>query len=95
MASSRNRVNKQMHQAKFEALLDGIAKQLTLEAQDLQDIEVEMRSAAERLNSAVFIEYWGHDVVAERRIAEWLRKADKLARDWRPSDVLFQGRRFT
>ncbi len=61
----------------------------------LQDIEVEMRSAAERLNSAVFIEYWGHDVVAERRIAEWLRKADKLARDWRPSDVLFQGRRFT
>ena len=32
MASSRNRVSKQMHQAKFEALLDGIAKQLTLEA---------------------------------------------------------------
>lgn len=59
----------------------------------LQDIEEEMRSAAERLSSAVFIEYWGHDVAAKRRIAEWLRKADELAGDWRPSDVLFKGRR--
>lgn len=61
----------------------------------LQDIEDEMHSAAERLNSAVFIEYWGHDVAVGRRIDEWLRQADALARDWRPSDVLFQGRRLT
>ena len=60
----------------------------------LRDIESEMRNAAERLEAAAFVEYWGYDVPKERRIAEWLKQADMLARDWRPSGVLFQRRRF-
>ena len=56
----------------------------------LRDIENEMRDAAERLEAAVFLEYWGYDVPIERRIAEWLKQADDLAQDWRPSSVLFQ-----
>lgn len=58
----------------------------------LRDIEDEMVAAAQRLESALFVEYWGFDVAEEDRICEWLRVADRFARDWRPSAVLFQGR---
>ena len=56
----------------------------------LLDIESEMVDAAQRLETAVFVEYWGYDVAKDKRIAEWLTQADRLARDWRPSEVLFR-----
>ena len=56
----------------------------------LLDIESEMVDATYRLETAVFVEYWGYDVAKDKRIAEWLTQADRLARDWRPSAVLFR-----
>jgi len=55
----------------------------------LKLIEKEMREAALRMDNALFVEYWGESVEPEERIARWLEKADKIARDWRPSDSLF------
>jgi hypothetical protein len=55
----------------------------------LQDIEPEMRKAAQELEDALFVEYWGESVPPERRIEEWLRRADDFAKGWRPSNVLF------
>jgi hypothetical protein len=55
----------------------------------LKDIESEMVDAAYRLENALFIEYWGEGCSPEKRIAEWLRRADRLAKDWVPSDHLF------
>ena len=55
----------------------------------LKLIEPEMLAAAERLENAVFVEYWGKVVPLEGRIAEWLKKADSLASDWVPSKSLF------
>ena len=55
----------------------------------LQDIEGLMRSAAQRLDGALFEEYWGEDCPADERIAEWLRRADTYAQDWTPSETLF------
>lgn len=56
----------------------------------LKDIEAEMRQAAARLDDALFVEYWGESVQPERRISKWLSRADELAKDWRPSAVLFK-----
>lgn len=55
----------------------------------LQDIEVEMRDAAIHLDDALFIEYWGESCAPERRIQNWLARADALADDWKPSEELF------
>jgi len=52
-------------------------------------IEPEIRAAAARMDGALFEEYWGVTVPPERRIREWLRRADEFAQDWRPSGVLF------
>lgn len=57
----------------------------------LRDIEGEMKEAAKRLEDALFIEYWGRPVAPANRIKEWLKMADKLAKDWKPSRELFQG----
>ena len=56
----------------------------------LQNMEKEMISAALRLETALFEEYWGEPVPPENRIKEWLKRADKFARGWKPSDALFQ-----
>jgi hypothetical protein len=56
----------------------------------LKDIESEMREAAARLEDALFVEYWGESVEPESRISKWLARADSLAKDWKPSDVLFK-----
>lgn len=56
----------------------------------LQDIEDAMKDAAHRLDDALFQEYWGQSVSPSSRIREWLRRADEFARDWRPSEHLFQ-----
>ena len=55
----------------------------------LKDIESEMRQAAERLEDALFVEYWGASVAPPRRIREWLGRADQYAKDWIPSNELF------
>ena len=56
----------------------------------LQDIEREMRRAAATLDNALFVEYWGASVPPEKRIEEWLERADKHAETWKPSDALFR-----
>ena len=57
----------------------------------LEDIQDLMRAAAERLDDALFVEYWGASCPPHRRIDEWLVRADKWAGDhWTPSDHLFQ-----
>jgi hypothetical protein len=57
----------------------------------LSQIEDALREAAERLDDALFQEYWGEVVPREQRLQEWLRRADEYAGDWwRPSDYLFR-----
>lgn len=56
----------------------------------LQDIQAEIRAAAEYLEDDLFEEYWGFVPPKADRIREWLRQADEHARDWRPSEHLFQ-----
>jgi hypothetical protein len=58
----------------------------------LQHIEGEIRAAANRLEDALFVEYWGTTVPKEERIREWLRRADGFADGWVPSRDLFGGR---
>ncbi len=56
----------------------------------LKDIEGEMKVAARELEDALFVEYWGKSVPPERRIKEWLVRADQYARGvWVPSKELF------
>ena len=57
----------------------------------LQDIQEEILTAAETLEDALFIEYWGVAVPPQHRIKAWLERADRLARDWKPSEILFLG----
>jgi len=60
----------------------------------LQVIEKHMVKAAHYLPSELFVTYWGANVPPERRIAEWLARADVLAnvgaKPWKPSDHLFK-----
>ncbi len=55
----------------------------------LEDIQDEMKEAAQYLENALFEEYWGREVAPEDRIAEWLKLADEYAKDWKPSEELF------
>lgn len=55
----------------------------------LKLIEAEMAAAAQRMEDALFVEYWGESVPPEKRISRWLEKADGYARDWKPSSSLF------
>ncbi len=55
----------------------------------LKDIEDEMLTAANSLEDALFIEYWGAKCSPENRIAEWLKRADQYATGWKPSEELF------
>jgi hypothetical protein len=56
----------------------------------LQDIQKEMKAAAAKLEDKLFVEYWGKSVAPEERIQEWLKMADNLAHNWKPSSSLFQ-----
>ena len=56
----------------------------------LQDIESEMRRAAQELEDALFVEYWGFSAKVSQRIKKWLELADKCATDWKPSKELFK-----
>lgn len=55
----------------------------------LKLLESEMKIAADRLEDALFEEYWGEAVPKGERIQRWLSMADELATDWVPSEVLF------
>jgi hypothetical protein len=56
--------------------------------QSIMDIQDEIISEMEELDTALFEEYWGSKPSPEKRISEWLRMVDKNAKDWRPSLVL-------
>jgi len=58
-------------------------------ARALKLIEKEMLAAAQRLEDALFVEYWGVSVSPDDRIAYWLQQADQIAKDWMPSSTLF------
>jgi hypothetical protein len=53
-------------------------------------IESELREAALRLNGDLIEEYWLVNVPLEKRISEWLKRADSFATEWKPSDELFK-----
>ena len=55
----------------------------------LLDIEDLMKDAAKRLDDALIEEYWGKRCAPGDRIDEWLRMADAVAKDWKPSEHLF------
>lgn len=56
----------------------------------LKIIEREMEEASFRLEDGLFVEYWGEFVKPDDRLSWWLEKADFFARDWIPSQSLFQ-----
>lgn len=59
----------------------------------LKLLENEMIHAAESLDDSLFVEYWGESVPrGSPRLVRWLQKADEIAKDWKPSDVLFKDR---
>lgn len=58
-------------------------------ARAISDIEGEMREAARSLDDALFVEYWGEGCPPEKRIDQWLKRADAFASDWQPSAILF------
>jgi len=58
----------------------------------LAEIEGEMLAASLRMEDALFVEYWGESVPPAERIGKWLERADKFAKDWIPSQVLFLSR---
>lgn len=55
----------------------------------LKNIQPQMREAALSLPGALFEEYWQAQVAPGDRIKEWLKRADRLAKGWKPSDHLF------
>jgi hypothetical protein len=55
----------------------------------LKLIELDIVDAAQRLEDALFVEYWREVVPQADRIGWWLQKADSFATDWVPSSSLF------
>jgi hypothetical protein len=55
----------------------------------LKRIEDEMYKAAQTMEDALFVEYWGESAEPEKRIERWLELADEAATEWKPSDSLF------
>lgn len=53
-------------------------------------LERDMLAAAEHLDDALFVEYWGESVPPKERINRWLEKADAIASGWKPSEVMFR-----
>lgn len=60
----------------------------------MMNIQKEIREAAQYMPDSLFIEYWGKSVPKEKRISEWLKRADAEAQTsdspWKPSEVLFK-----
>lgn len=60
-------------------------------------LEDDMKKAAGYLEKSLFIEYWGEDKCStvdldnpDDIIKEWLEQADSYAKEWKPSEFLFQ-----
>ena len=51
-----------------------------------------MLAASLRMETALFVEYWGESVSPTKRIDKWLMLADKLTAGWIPSQALFLSR---
>lgn len=60
-------------------------------ARAIKLLEAEILDASERMEDALFVEYWGVSIPPKQRIQEWLRRANSYARGWKPSEVLFIG----
>ena len=58
----------------------------------LRDIESLMVDAADRLDDALFLEYWGTTCPPKERLSYWLMKANRYAEGWTPSELLFRNR---
>lgn len=58
----------------------------------LADLEPEMLEAANRMEDALFVEYWGRSVKPKDRVKTWLKMADGFATGWVPSESLFLSR---
>lgn len=56
----------------------------------LRDIESLMIDAADRLDDALFLEYWGTTCPPKDRLSHWLIEANRYAEGWTPSEFLFQ-----
>jgi hypothetical protein len=56
----------------------------------LKAIENEMREAALQLDDDLIEEYWLVNVPPKKRLAEWLKRADSFATEWKPSNELFK-----
>jgi hypothetical protein len=68
----------------------GKAKGVNYVLLGLLNIEAAMREAAQRLDDALFVEYWEEDPVpVDQRIKRWLQLADGHAKKWKPSKHLF------
>jgi hypothetical protein len=59
----------------------------------LVNAQRQMIEAADYLEGALFIEYWGRNVLPQKRLKEWLGMADVYAKvanpPWTPSEALF------
>ncbi len=55
----------------------------------IKKIEAAIAQAAQDLPSEVIEEYWGETVELKDRIREWLVRADRYAKTWKPSAHLF------
>lgn len=62
-------------------------------ARALKLLEKDMLAAAEQLDDALFVEYWGESVPKGERIKRWLAKADAIAVGWKPSETLFRAQK--
>ena len=55
----------------------------------IKKIEAQIAQAALDLPNEVIEEYWGVRVEPKNRIKFWLARADRLAKNWKPSEHLF------
>jgi hypothetical protein len=54
----------------------------------LMDIQDEIIAEIQELDSALFEEYWGCTFPRNKLLEEWLQRADKNAKNWKPSTML-------
>ncbi len=54
----------------------------------MRDVWWIMADRSLRMDSALFVEYWGRDCPPNDRLNQWLEMADGYATEWRPSAVL-------
>jgi hypothetical protein len=58
----------------------------------IQNIEKQIAEAAQQLPDDLIEEYWGERVEPADRIKEWLKRIDRHAKTWKPSEHLFKNK---